>query len=163
MNQPKRWTIDQLRADAATARAKFRDERLAEVAAYKAYFTSYATAFRTLIPRVADLQAGSVDTAALTAIIRVPEMFTALRYLTAPPISDDDLMSIADVDSLAPGTITRNPAHLTAVPQFEFIASLARHNQRGARRYPNFQQLHDTMTRHSLATCRSPSGSSSDS
>lgn len=115
MNQPKRWTIEQLRADAATARAKFRDERLAEVAAYKAYFTSYATTFRTLIPRVADLQAGTVDAAALTAIIRVPEMFTALRYLTAPPISDDDLMSIADVDSLAPGTIARNPAHLTAV------------------------------------------------
>ena len=61
------------------------------------------------------MQAGTVDAAALTAIIRVPEMFTALRYLTAPPISDDDLMSIADVDSLAPGTIARNPAHLTAV------------------------------------------------
>ena len=115
MNEPTQWTIDQLRKDAATARANFRAERLAEVAAYKSYFTTYATAFRTLVPRVADLHAGTVPASDIATIVRAAESFTALRYLTAPPISDDDLMSLADVDSLAPGTLARNTDHLTAV------------------------------------------------
>lgn len=115
MIQPTQWTIEQLRKDAATARANFRAERLAEVAAYKGYFTTYAGAFRTLVPSVADLHAGNVSTSDLAGIVRAPESFTALRYLTAPPISDDDLMSLADVDSLAPGTLARSAEHLTAV------------------------------------------------
>ncbi|MGE3709739.1 MAG: XamI family restriction endonuclease [Hyphomicrobiaceae bacterium] len=61
------------------------------------------------------MQAGTVDAAGLSKIVRVPEVFTAFRYLTAPPISDDDLMSLADVASLAPTTLVRNPASLTAV------------------------------------------------
>ncbi|PPD29012.1 MAG: restriction endonuclease [Hyphomicrobium sp.] len=115
MSRPRQWTIEELRKDAATARATFRAERLAEVAAYKTYFTDYAAIFRTLVPLTEALQSGAIDTATLTKIVRVPEAFTALRYLTAPPISDDDLMSLADVASLAPTTLARTPANLTAV------------------------------------------------
>lgn len=39
----------------------------------------------------------------------------ALRYLAGPPISDDDLQVIADVDSIAPGVLKKNPEALRKV------------------------------------------------
>ncbi len=46
-------------------------------------------------------------------------MGEALRYLAGPPISDDDLQVIADVDSIAPGVLKKNPQALRKV--FEVI------------------------------------------
>jgi len=43
----------------------------------------------------------------------------ALRYLAGPPISDDDLQVLADVDSIAPGILKKSPEAVRKV--FEVI------------------------------------------
>lgn len=115
MAQPKQWKRDQLEDDAATARANFRTHRLAEAAAYRAEFAKYAGHFRTLIPRAGELRSKIIEPAWIASIINDADAFTALRYLAAPPISDDDLKTLGDIASLAPRTLLSRPQDVAEI------------------------------------------------
>ena len=47
-------------------------------------------------------------------------MVEALRYLAGPPISDDDLRVISEVDSISPAMLDKDPAAMRKV--FDVIA-----------------------------------------
>src|SRR6516165_10075920 len=71
---PKRWTRDDLQSDAAVAKGIFRE----------------------LVDRLTDIAANPVDAELIADIIDGRDAQKAFRYLTAPPISADDLETVAD-------------------------------------------------------------------
>jgi hypothetical protein len=95
MTSPPRWTPEQLTADAEAARVIFRRQRLDEpLDLYRRAFDAFAPVFRELIDRLPGLAAADPGTVA--AMARKGDHRTAFRYLTAPPISEDDLETLAD-------------------------------------------------------------------
>ena len=74
----------------------FREERLKEsLNQYSEFFERFCDVFRDLLSRLPALarEEDSADT--LVEILGADEPRTALRYLTAPPVSDDDLKTLA--------------------------------------------------------------------
>jgi hypothetical protein len=94
---PKRWNTDQLQQDAGTARALFRHERLEEpLDLYNEFFAKFATLFDNLVDKLPALAADPIDAALVADLVDGRDAQKAFRYLTAPPISADDLMTMAD-------------------------------------------------------------------
>ncbi|HEY7248451.1 MAG TPA: hypothetical protein VH678_31700 [Xanthobacteraceae bacterium] len=94
---PKRWTDAELQTDARIARSAFRNERLLEpLDLYNWFFAVFVDIFRELINRLPDLAADPVDAQLLADLIDGRDAQKAFRYLTAPPISKDDLETVAD-------------------------------------------------------------------
>src|SRR5687768_10256447 len=94
---PRRWTEAKLRSDAAAAREIFRNERLLEpLDLYKQFFDAFARIFHELINKLPDLAADPVDAELVADLIDGRNAQKAFRYLTAPPISEDDLETVAD-------------------------------------------------------------------
>lgn len=58
--------------------------------------------------RLPELKSPTMDVALIADIMRHSESKRAFRYLTAPPISEDDLKTLAEA-SLAPGPLLANP------------------------------------------------------
>ena len=92
------WTADEINADTAEARQEFRTRRLGEPMA------RYIESFDATYPELAQLM-GDVDgllaggpkvQARLTELWRTDAGRTAFRYLGAPPISEDDLETLAE-------------------------------------------------------------------
>jgi hypothetical protein len=107
--QPPIWNEEQLKAEAAEARAAFRRERLDEPADKWKQAHQDATA---RVSAMTELLAKS-DIQDLTPA-EVAWLFgtaggDVLRYTAGPPISADDLEVLAEVDSLAPGRLQKNP------------------------------------------------------
>ncbi len=98
MIQPPRWSTEQLAADAAGARQIFRQQRLEEP------LEAYLRAFDVYQGRIAELFEKTVDLTRLDAdalqVLTDPGLLEALRYLTGPPISADDLKTTAEAASL---------------------------------------------------------------
>ena len=113
-----RWTIEELAVDAATSSAQFRTERLAVSDSWATHYNSARTKFELLFRQLDDLKPDGITDANLAEAYGLG-LGEALRYLAGPPISDDDLQVIADVDSLAPGVLKKNPEALRKV--FEVI------------------------------------------
>lgn len=107
MKPAPHWTAEQLTAETRRAREIFREERLREpLEKWKETFDQKADEFRQLL----DMH-GVADLAALTPA-KVAEIFQtglgdALRYLAAPPISEDDLRVLAEA-SLAPTVVAKD-------------------------------------------------------
>lgn len=101
MNQPPRWTDDQLRSGLETARELFRTERIQEP------LEAYTRAFdqsRETITRLLDQTEGLASLASKAIdILTQPDLLEAFRYLAGPPISRDDLGVLADARLSAPG------------------------------------------------------------
>lgn len=94
---PKRWTEAELKSDAAVARSTFRHERLLEpLDLYNQFFITFADIFRELIDRLPEITAEPVDAELIADLIDGRDAQKAFRYLTAPPISEDDLETVAD-------------------------------------------------------------------
>ena len=94
----RRWTASELSSDAAAAVAEFRARRLGEpLARYLAAFDSTFEANKALIGRLSELLS---DTGAshdvLASLWSSDSGRTAFRYLGAPPISKDDLETLAE-------------------------------------------------------------------
>ena len=94
----QRWTASELSNDAAAAVAEFRARRLGEpLARYLAAFDSTFEANKALIGRLCELLS---DTGAshdvLASLWSSDSGRTAFRYLGAPPISKDDLETLAE-------------------------------------------------------------------
>lgn len=70
--------------------------------------------FEAIFSAMADLGPGGFSEASVARAFG-EKLLDALRYLAAPPVSADDLRKIADVPSLAPGVIVRNPEKLKKV------------------------------------------------
>src|SRR5438105_3485966 len=94
---PKRWTKAELESDAALAKSAFRNERLLEpLDLYNEFFITFAHIFRELIDKLPDITAEPVDAELIADLIDGRDAQKAFRYLTAPPISEDDLETVAD-------------------------------------------------------------------
>lgn len=105
--RPPQWTPEQLDADRVTAIQTFRTERMQEpLEQYLEAFDEYRGAVEDLLETTVDLtQLAEVAEQVLTD----PALLEAVRYLSGPPLSVDDLKTVADVPSLAPGRLRGDP------------------------------------------------------
>lgn len=109
MISPPKWTAEQLRADAETAKVAFRHERLDEpLELYSKHFATFSGVFSSLVDRLPELKSATLDVGLIADLMGDGETKRAFRYLTAPPISEDDLKTLAEA-SLAPKTLRANP------------------------------------------------------
>jgi hypothetical protein len=109
MASPVRWTNQQLRDDAEAAKALFRTQRLDEPAElYSQFFGIFAPIFHELIGNLPDLKAAELDPELLPELVRNSDRRTAFRYMAAPPISDDDLKTLAET-TLSAKALRANP------------------------------------------------------
>lgn len=121
------WTDDELSEAAATAVGIFRQERVVEpLERYGETFDEYQGYFE-------DLLESTVDLADLTEqaheVLSNKDLLDALRYLSGPPISLDDLLVVSDVTSVSPKALSENPGISLRVIQ-TVVATLDR------RRFP---------------------------
>jgi hypothetical protein len=104
---PPRWSSEQLDLDRQAAITEFRRVRVEEpLEDYHEAFDEYRGAVEDLLETTVDLQ----QLAELAEhVLRDPALQLAVRYLAGPPISKDDLMIVAEAESLAPGRIKQDP------------------------------------------------------
>ncbi len=96
MSDPRRWTLGELERDAEEATSVFREERLEEsLSQYSEFFERFSVVFRDLVDRLPALARGEDSADTLAEIFSAGDARTALRYLAAPPVSDDDLKTLA--------------------------------------------------------------------
>ena len=92
MSEPRRWTHAELERDAEEATSVFREERLKESLNQ---YSEFCDVFGSLVDRLPALARGEDSADTLADILSVGDARTALRYLAAPPVSDDDLKTLA--------------------------------------------------------------------
>ena len=63
---------------------------------YNQFFATFARIFRELIDRLLDVAAEPLDAELIAKLVDGRDAQKAFRYLTAPPISKDDLETVAD-------------------------------------------------------------------
>jgi len=92
---PPRWTLDELAAGADRGVEIFRDQRLSEAREdYSSHFDEARAAVEDLLELTADLtELEHVDSRAVIE----GGYLEALRYLAAPPVSEDDLETLSGV------------------------------------------------------------------
>jgi hypothetical protein len=113
---PPHWTGEELEVARMAAISRFRDERLEEpLEQYLESFDSYRGTIEELLEMTLDLT--TINQPALD-ILTKPHLLEALRYLAGPPISEDDLKTLAEA-SLAPGKLRTD--RLMAVRVMETI------------------------------------------
>jgi len=111
---PPRWTAKQLAVEAAKSAAAFRMERLAPSQAWKRHFTRARERFAALFKELGQLAPEGISERTLAAAYK-RNLGEALRYLSGPPISDDDLQTLADVSTLTPSSLVEDRAKLRKV------------------------------------------------
>ncbi len=98
-----------MRGDAEEARAIFRRERLDEpLELYSRFFAAFDPIFRSIVEKLPDLFVDELDPSVLVEMVQNKDSRTALRYLAAPPISEDDLKTLAET-TLSATALKRNP------------------------------------------------------
>ncbi len=111
---PLRWSTAELDAAATTSASQFRAERLAISGAWAKQYEEARAKFEQLFATLNDLQQVAVSDDDLAQVYD-HDLGDALRYLAGPPISDDDLRVVADVDSVAAGVLKKDPEALRKV------------------------------------------------
>jgi XamI restriction endonuclease len=103
---PPVWTGDELEVASLASVRLFREERMEEpLEQYLHAFDHYRGAVEDLLAATADLtilDTGSIDAITDKALLK------AVRYLAGPPISEDDLKTLAQA-SLAPSRLRGDP------------------------------------------------------
>lgn len=103
----RKWSLKEISKDAKVAAEYFCERRLGEPKdRYSKAFELLEAANRELLGSLHHLQKKSVDKKWLADILGNDSLKIALRYLGAPPVSEDDLKTLSG-DSLAP-TLVRN-------------------------------------------------------
>lgn len=105
---PRRvWTDDELRADRHEAIGRFRVQRMQEpLEEYLDHFNDAKDILNTLLAKTDDLALlaeHAID------VIAQKDSIDGFRYLAGPPISIDDLKTLADTNSLARKTLEQDP------------------------------------------------------
>ena len=91
------------------ATVTFRHDRIDEpLELYSQQFAHFSSIFAQVIDRLPSLRDETLDVDAFAELLRSKDSRRAFCYLTAPPISEDDLKTLAET-SLAPGTLKANP------------------------------------------------------
>jgi hypothetical protein len=117
---PKKWSLTELRADVRTATRAFRDERLSEpLDLYNQFFTEFASIFSELIDQFPGIVRDPVDAQLIADLIDGKNKQKAFRYLTAPPISADDLATVADA-TLTPSRLRVEPTEAARIREIVF-------------------------------------------
>jgi hypothetical protein len=115
MNQmPHKWTIGELAHDAALSANAFRSDRLGNSDSWATQYKAAHKKFSLLFEKLGNLGSGTLTNDQLGEVYDA-RLGEALRYLAGPPISDDDLRVIADVESLVPGILKKRPGELRRV------------------------------------------------
>jgi hypothetical protein len=100
------WTQDELRQESARATEVFRRRRIEEP------LEEYLDAFDQFQGHIEELLESTVDLsnmdAQLTKTVTDPNLLHALRYLAGPPISEDDLKTVAEA-VLSPERLKNDP------------------------------------------------------
>ena len=109
---PPRWSPEQFEEQLAVSSATFREERIREpVEQYREVFDEHAARVRALLAGTDNL----ADWAqALEVVLSDDVGLETLRYLAGPPISADDLKTLADA-SLAPSRLRNDPEMATRI------------------------------------------------
>jgi hypothetical protein len=104
---PPRWNDEEFETARQEAIRVFRDRRMQEpLEQYLEAFEARRDAVENLIESTVDLTT-LLDQAA--DLLSDGDLLTAVRYLAGPPISADDLKTLADDASLAPGRLKGDP------------------------------------------------------
>jgi hypothetical protein len=107
MIDPPRWTAEQLQSDLAEATEFFRRERMEEpLEDYLEAFEDYQGHYEVLMEKTVDLT--DLDGTALD-VLTDKSLLRAFRYLAGPPISDDDLKTVAEAATLNPVKLRSDP------------------------------------------------------
>lgn len=106
LNEPPRWSDQEFEEQLTAAETAFCEERLREpLEQYLAVFDEYAARVRALLLGTDHL---TNWTDALEIVLSDEVGMDVLRYIAGPPISADDLKTLADA-SLAPGRLRNDP------------------------------------------------------
>jgi len=120
VNIPKNYSSDELAELRKEAIKNFRAGRLEEP------LEDYIEAFDDYLGVTEELLETSVDLTELEKraldIVTNKSLLKALRYIAAPPISDDDLKTLAEVKSLAPGSLKKNPVAVREIVRTIMVA-----------------------------------------
>lgn len=112
MIDPPAWNAEDLRRLRDEARAAFRRERLEEpLEEYAARFEEWQGVFENLLEMTVDLSSLGVDE--LLGVVTDKRNLDAFRYLAGPPISEADLQTLAEVESIAPARLRADHALIT--------------------------------------------------
>ncbi|UFX46131.1 XamI family restriction endonuclease [Bradyrhizobium sp. 41S5] len=89
---PRVWTDIELAEEAQKALEEFVDRRLAEPGGkYLAHIKARRSAILKLFKRLAGVDPNNPDAKIVQSVLLDEELFDALRYVTGPPVSEDDL------------------------------------------------------------------------
>lgn len=95
VNRGRVWTNEEILNDCRESTRLFRLRRMNEpLGDYLAEYTGAQAAADYVIDKLPEILATPTDREILAKIVRNPAFNTALRYLTAPPISKDDLNTV---------------------------------------------------------------------
>ena len=111
---PPVWSTDELIEDAARSAGIFRDARLAATTEWPDHYKEARRKFDLLFKELGDLNPKAHSLVKLADVYK-GKLGEAVRYLAGPPISDDDLAVIADVESIAPSKLAGDPKALAKV------------------------------------------------
>jgi hypothetical protein len=110
-----KWTSQQLSADIATAIGLFRAERIGEPKhLYDTYFAEFETIFGELVDLLPAVFANPPNVKLLPPLVTGRNRSKAFRYLAAPPISADDLTTLAEA-RFGPKIFKQNPVEAIRV------------------------------------------------
>ena len=108
MTEPKAWSLADLTKDAAAATNRFRRSRLNEpLEQYSRFFETFTPIFSDLIDRLPSLTEEADVRNTMADLVDDDDVRTGFRYLSAPPISEDDLKILADT-TLAANALRRD-------------------------------------------------------
>lgn len=120
MIPPPRWTDEEFERDRTQAIAVFRRIRLEEpLEAYLEMFDRYQGIFEDLMETTVDLS-GLRDNA--LSVLTDDSLLEAFRYLAGPPISTDDLKTVAEAASLTAKKLKNDPKLVRRIVDLVFIA-----------------------------------------
>lgn len=113
---PLPLSASELTLAATDSAALFRAQRLAMSNSWAIHYEQAREKFELLFQSLNDLNPGAMDSKRLADAYGLG-LGEALRYLAGPPISDDDLQVIADVESIAPNALKKRPNDLRKIAE----------------------------------------------
>lgn len=156
MIEPPRWSSDELRTEAAVSIEQFRKQRVEEPLGH------YLEAFDEYQGDVENLFKTTIDLTRLESAVEIlidPKLLNAFRYLAGPPISLDDLKTVAEAASLSPKQLRSKPELVERVVQVVLIGLDRRIPLPPPAPPPSaHRQAHRTSARSDQHRCRTPRG-----